>query len=289
MLGALAGFAIFSQNHVYSAGTTLAVGDIAFTMYNSGANSSTTSGDHRFSFVTLVDLAPSTVIYFTDVGLSGDVFQTTGSGTELFLQFTTSSSISKGTQISIGNTAGATLLGATATGSSGTLGTVTLVTTAGTSYSADTGTALRLSSTGDEVFAYQTSSTFDATPTILAGVNGNDGGWTTTSGSLNASSLPSYLTNGTNAINLAGNTGSPDVRTAQFNFGSFTGSNTKAGWLATINNVSNWTISTNSTDAPFADSVSNLTISAIPEPSAYAGLAGVISLGLAFYARRKRD
>lgn len=282
-LGLLFSLAILGSN-LAQAQTTLGAGDIVFTMYNSGANSSTTVGDHRFSFVTLVDLAPSTVIYFTDVGMNGNAFQTTASTRECFLQYTTTGTVAKGSQISIGNTAGSTVLGLTATG-----GTVTLVSTALTSYSGVTGSVLGISATGDQLFAYQASS-FDATATIVAGINGNNGGWTSTTGNVNESSLPPSLSNGTNALDLSAVTSTFDVDTAQFNFAaigsSLPSSNTKAGWLAIINNVSNWTVQTSA--APFADSSVNLTISAIPEPHTYTTLVGSFVLGLAMVRRFKR-
>ncbi len=204
--------------------TTLVAGDIAF----SGYTSNTVAGD-EFSFVLLRAVTANTSINFTDNGwLSTNVFRTG----ETTVTWTSSTAMIAGTEIKINGTT-ATLVG----GAAG--GTVT-------------GTALSLSTLGDQILAYQGSA---ATPTFISAihmnvfVNGVDpfglsttaAAWDGTANSVSGSALPTGLTTGTNAIWI----GTQDVSASEFDNSHFTGCalnlSTAALARAALNNQANWT------------------------------------------------
>jgi hypothetical protein len=187
--------------------TTLAAGDLAFSGYVSGGNGSTISD--RFSFVLLTPVTASTVIRFTDYGWRTDLNAfSAGSSLESEYVLTISGALPAGTEIHIttnnitGNPAPtATLVGG---GSAGSI----VVSTGGSFLPGN----MALSTTGDQIFAYQGSF---AAPTFIAGIHKNayntiNGDPTTTSAaswdgviafaSLNTTSsgIPSALTNGVN-------------------------------------------------------------------------------------------
>ncbi len=204
--------------------TTLVAGDIAF----SGYTSNTVAGD-EFSFVLLRAVTAGTVINFTDNGwLSTNVFRTG----ETTVTWTSSVAMNAGTEIKINGTT-ATLVGGAAAG------TVT-------------GTALSLSTLGDQVLAYQGTV---ATPTFISAihmnvfVNGVDpfgisttaAAWDGTANSVSGSALPTGLTTGVNAIWI----GTQDVSASEFDNSHFTGCalnlSTAALARAALNNQANWT------------------------------------------------
>lgn len=173
--------------------TTLAVGDLAFTGYNSDGNDS-------FSIILLTDIANNTVINFTDDGWNGSAF----SGAEGQIAYTnnTGATITAKTQITIRGTGTPV---AVFSGSSTSAGSITL-----------TSGALSPSSGGDQIFAYQGT---HGSPTIIAAVHmnveasgyaGPGGGGTLTTNTTNwdggvggsdeSALTGTGLTNGTNCV-----------------------------------------------------------------------------------------
>jgi hypothetical protein len=276
------GVLILTGGATLFAQTTLSAGDIAFTMYNSGPNSSATTPQHEFSFVTLVGLASGTTIYFTDVGVdnSGAFITLANSSRESVIQYTTSGAVAAGSQITIGNTYSGTTL--TGTSVIQGLGTATMV--SGNPFG-DTGTSLTLSQAGDSLIAY-TASSATSTPTFITALDDISGdGWTTNASGANQSALPTGLADGMTALSL-------DMATAlyaQFKFSSIGGtissSNSKSAWEAILNDTTNWNVSTST---GFTASTTSLTVTAIPEPASYVVLAGLASFGLALRLRRRK-
>lgn len=156
-----------AQSLTVNAGpTVLAAGDIAFLTYNADA-------PDEFSFVTLVDLNPGTVIHFTD---NGFVSATTGRTGEGFLTFTVPS------------------------GTTYTAGTVFKwtrdVSVTGTPWSSAAPNAFDFNSTADQLFAFQGSTSNWATQTsitLLAGFIQKTTWLTTGTASATTSYQPSGL------------------------------------------------------------------------------------------------
>jgi hypothetical protein len=164
--------------------TTLAVGDVAFTHMDRDSNDT-------FSFVLLNTVESGTIIHFSDRRWSGTAL-IADSTSESVLTFTTNTILAAGTQITIH---GAALTATIYEGS--TTGTLTLV--SGT-YSLSLG--------GDNMFAYQGNALTPTNTDFIAGILSDDddlqaNGWHIGPDSGNtSSSLPTNLTNGTNALSL---------------------------------------------------------------------------------------
>jgi YDG domain len=209
--------------------TTLAVGDISIIGFNSNA-------PDNFAFVCWVDIAPNTKIKFTDNGfLSSNSSTSTnnGRGGENFAIWTntTTNTIPAGTVIKIEDGTPANV----------TLGSVVL-------------TLSGISSSGDQIFAYQgsgagtsnTTSDFGTntnpstfTGSILFGLNFATAWITTGTATSNTSYLPSDL-------NIAN--GNVVISTSSTTRGQYTGSRTNqvtlSAYRALVNNVTNWTTAT---------------------------------------------
>jgi hypothetical protein len=204
--------------------TTLNAGDIAFTGYTS------TSTNDDFSFVLLRNIGPGTVINFTNNGwLSTNVFR---AGEET-VTWTSNAAYAAGNEIKI-----SALTSTLAAG--GSAGTVT-------------GTALNLSTSGDQILAYRGTA---AAPTFISGIHHNvmsttigdpvsttAAAWDGTANSANASALPTGLTTGVNCIWI----GIQDVPSSEFNNSKFGLCNLPAvagsvnALRAALNNQANWT------------------------------------------------
>lgn len=239
--------------NVYSQ-TTLALGDIAFTGYNSepAANSD------EFSFVILksTGITSGTTIYFTDRGWKSgscgtDNFCTTAdnasfpeSGSEFV--WTSGSSLSYGTQVKISG--------------SGSVGTFTC------SNGSASGAVLNLSTGGDQIFALQngsgsTTTGNGASGTMLAAIHANKAtaagcSFSTTNWddcttnisvdicqSASNSNKPACLTNGTNALVLLDGS-SLEVDNGVYNCTGQYSSTISAAITATrtaVNTTGNWT------------------------------------------------
>ena len=235
----------------------LIAGDVAIVGFQ--ASGVTTDS---VSFVTFVDLAPGTVLYFTDNGWTGTAFRgvsaTDGDGNENLMRFTVVNTIVAGTIIG-SKTSSADYAWAL----SGLVGP-------GTSAYAQ----LSLSSTGEQVTILESTNlanpifsdftalyNFDNTSAYEAATSSATG------------SLAPGLVQGTSAVLLT----SP-ANSALFNLNTLT-SGTQAEWLAAIGNAANWTTGTGTADAGSGF------INVVPAPGALAllGCAGLVG------SRRRRS
>ena len=208
------------------AATTLNAGDIAFSGYTS-----TSAGDD-FSFVLLRNVGPGTTINFTDNGwLSTNALQTA----EQTITWTApAGGLIAGVEIKISGLT-ATKLGG------GAAGTVT-------------GTALSLSSSGDQILAYRGTA---ASPTFISAIHMNvysvangdpvtttAAAWDGTANTQSSSALPTGLTTGTNAIWI----GTQGVISSEHNNAKYGVCNLPAvagsiaALRAALNNQANWTV-----------------------------------------------
>lgn len=192
--------------------TSLTLGDIAFTSYNA-------DGIDDFSFVVLVDVTAGTTITFTDNGWESWGFQQF----EQTCTFTFGQAYTCGSQITISRTPFQALDAATYVAGS------------------MTGEGLSLSSSGDQIFAYQGSiptpsnqSSFIAAIQMNNTGNGGPEYWDFQSGSTTASAKPPIFTSGVNAIWL----GAPEVDNVQYNCSTL--GPDAATILAAVNNPANW-------------------------------------------------
>ncbi|QSW88743.1 T9SS type A sorting domain-containing protein [Flavobacterium endoglycinae] len=136
---------IFLQSYLGTSQTTLAKGDIIFTGYDSSVNASDIDS---FSFVALVPISATTVIYFTDRGYFEDGSWRAAGASEGTISWTVSNAIAAGTEITIkGNTVSTFNYSSGITASNGSIaiteGTMALA------------TGLSLSNIGDQVIAFQ--------------------------------------------------------------------------------------------------------------------------------------
>lgn len=219
----------------------LAAGDIAFIGYNTDSGP-TAGDDHSFSFITLNEIPANELIYFTEEGWNDSTNVWMGT-TEGHILWTAPNTITPcGTVIYISETGDSIF---TVTGGGSAIFT-------GTSGQTDPpgGTGWSLSG-GDQILAYQGTSQETASPTFIAGINGDDGatgsvglspttGWnivsTGNSTGSNPSGLPLGLTNGVNCVSLF--VASTEVDNARYT-GTLTGTSTAL--RAAINNHQNWT------------------------------------------------
>ncbi|MFN8288688.1 MAG: PKD-like domain-containing protein [Chitinophagaceae bacterium] len=212
------------------AATTLNAGDIAFSAYTS-----TSAGDD-FSFVLLKNVGPGTTINFTDNGwLSTNVF---GTGEQTVTWTAPAGGLPGGTEI--------TISGLTATRSGGgAAGTVT-------------GTALSLSTSGDQILAYRGTA---ASPTFISAIHMNvytvaGGDPTTTTAaawdgaappSTTSSALPTGLTTGLNCIWI-GTQGDVNSEHNNAKYGNCTSpaiNGSLVALRAALNNQANWIVDDN--------------------------------------------
>lgn len=184
----------------------LAIGDLAIVAYNS-------DGNDDFAWVALADIPPGEVINFTDSSWEGSSFRIT--------EHLNNGSLNGGGPLTWSHTepvpAGTVIRfnGSPATWSLGSAN----------------GTALNLSASGDQIFAFQGSNT---SPQFLYGAHfaSTDDWITGTSNSANTSNLPSILESGKTAF-YGGN----------FDNAYYSGitTGTRAELLAAITNAANWT------------------------------------------------
>jgi hypothetical protein len=223
-----------------SAQTTLALGDIAFTGYNSG-----TADDFSFVILRTGGIAAGTIIKFTDRGWYGVPTNTCGTNNwattvEEEVVWTAAVAIPYGRQIRI--------QGLTATYAYGAPGTVT-------------GTAISLSSVGDQLFAYQGTQT--GAHTILAGIHMNEEpgvtsatNWdnvTASSPSGTQSNKPACIVNGTHGLFI-----NPEVNNARLKASVILSGN-PATDRSRVNNAANWDVN-EITDFTLPGAVSGLPV-----------------------------
>jgi large repetitive protein len=193
--------------------TTLALGDIAFTGYNS----SSAADDFSFIILRPSGITSGTQIKFTDYAWASGACGTNGWGTtaEQEITWTANTTLTYGMQVRINGL----------TASTGTV----------------SGTALNLSLGGDQIFAFQGNRT--GVHTLLAGIhmNQDDGtsaaNWddvATPTGT--TSNRPDCLTNGTYALFI-----NPEVNNARLKT-TVTITGNPVTDRATINNAANWDV-----------------------------------------------
>ena len=208
---------------VASAQTTLMPGDLAFTGYNSTNGSD--NGD-SFSFIILTNIAANTTVTFTDQGWEGITLAATSTA-EGSLTWTSASSLTKGTQVTISIPFGAGLPAITAaTASTGSI----------TNYNG----YFSLNTSGDQILAFQGNS---STPQFIAGIHANLESYTTatawdgSSGAPSRSALPAPLSDGFSALALF--LGGTEYDNAIYS-GELRSTWTKLEYLAALNNRSLW-------------------------------------------------
>ena len=235
----------------------LIAGDVAIVGFQ--ASGVTTDS---VSFVTFVDLAPGTVLYFTDNGWTGSAFRgvsaTDGDGNENLMRFTVVNTIVAGTIIG------------SRTSSADYAWTLSGLIGPGTSAYAQ----LSLSSTGEQVTIFESTNlanpifsdftalyNFDNTSAYEAATSSATG------------SLAPGLVQGYSAVLLTN-----VANSAVFNVNTLT-SGTKAEWLAAIGAEANWTFGTGTADAGSGFIV----VAPAPGALALLGCAGLVG------SRRRRS
>ena len=234
----------------------LIAGDVAIVGFQ--ASGVTTDS---VAFVTFVDLAPGTVLYFTDNGWTGSAFRgvsaTDGDGNENLMRFTVVNTIVAGT-----------IIGSKTT-SADYAWTLSGLVGPGTSAYAQ----LSLSSTGEQVTIFEST---NASNPIFSGFtalyNFDNTSTYETATSSSTGSLPTGLVQGTSAVLLTS-----AANSALFNLNTLA-SGTQAEWLAAIGNAANWTTGTGTADAGSGF------INVVPAPGALALLA---CAGMAGSRRRR--
>ena len=234
----------------------LIAGDVAIVGFQ--ASGVTTDS---VSFVTFVDLAPGTVLYFTDNGWTGSAFRgvsaTDGDGNENLMRFTVVNTIVAGTIIGSRTTSADyawTLSGSVGPGTSA-YAQLSL------SSSGEQVTILESTNLANPIFSDFTALyNFDNTSTYEVATSASTG------------SLAPGLVQGTSAVLLTS-----AANSALFNLNTLT-SGTQAEWLAAIGNAANWTTGTGTADAGSGF------INVVPAPGALALLA---CAGMAGSRRRR--
>ena len=240
---------IFLQSYIANAQTTLAVGDIIFTGYDS--TPPTVGGNDKYSFVLLTNISAGTVISFTDRGYTGSGWRPT-SGSEGSVTWTSGSAIPMGTEILIVGLTASTYDPATTSLTAN--GTVTL-TEGGTA-----GQGLILSNVGDQVIAYQggSGSITGVGATVISGItyyecgaNTSTATWDSTSDCVigpNSSVIPPGLTGGTSAF-YTGTISGTLAQSSKYN-GAGAPFTTAAQIRAAVMNQANWTLSATTLTMP---------------------------------------
>ncbi|MDR7331837.1 PEP-CTERM sorting domain-containing protein [Roseateles asaccharophilus] len=247
-----------------AAGTTLTNGDFAFT----GVNGNTTLGG--WSFVTFVDLAAGTTIYFTDTNVrqtpdSAGVFN----AAETFWSWTASSAVAAGTSVALLGTGTSGQYGAKSGAAGGVAnGTVTN----------HNGAVSNISSGGDILYAFQAASyaiNYQPSAITFLGAISNRGSYTSSDNPLAATGLSGIQVREYKV-------GSDATRYTQFTAQVTTGDTPYAS-MAELQSAlavnANWTTITASNTTPIVSDV--LAVAApVPEPSSYAlMLAGLAAVG----------
>lgn len=269
-LTALAAAALGSA---HAAGTTLATGDFAFT----GVNVNTTVGG--WSFVSFVDIAAGTTIYFTDTNVlqtstSSGVFSTAA---ETFWSWTASAGVAAGTSVALLGTGVNGQYAAKSGAAGGTAnGTVTNL----------NGGASNISSSGDILYAYQAASyatNYQPGSITFLGAISNRGSYTTSDNptavpGLAGIQLREFKVDATTATRYT--QFSAQVSTADAPFSSL------ADLKAALAVNANWTTVAGSNSLPIVSDV--LAVSAVPEPQSLALLLAGLGVVGSVAGRRVR-
>lgn len=227
----------------------LMAGDIAFTSFN--------ADEDGLSFVTFVDIAANTTIYFSDNEWTGAAFNTG----ESYNQWSSgTNTIAAGTVIRFSAYDKTTL-----SASQGTLSRV----------SVPSNTNWGIANSNETIYAYLGTDVSSPTTFLTAITNGSFA----TDGSLAGTGL----TEGLNAIRLNANMTSATPDYAEYT-GVRSGLNGFADYKSLVANVNNWNIDT--TNGAYATTVPNttaFTVTPVPEPESYAffiaglGLMGAVT------------
>lgn len=219
-----------------NAQTTLALGDIAFTGYNSSTND-----DFSFVILRTGGIAAGTVIKFTNRGWNTGACGTNGWGTiatEEEVVWTAAVAIPYGRQVRIA--------GLTASYAYGAPGTVT-------------GTALNQSTVGDQIFAYQGTQT--GVHTMIAGIHMNEEPGVTSAANWDnvgsptgtQSNKPACITNGTHGLFI-----NPEVNNARLKTSVILTGN-PATDRSRVNDAANWDVN-ETTDFTLPGALSGLPV-----------------------------
>lgn len=231
---------IFLQSYLASSQTTLSVGDVIFTGYDSTPTPSPTTSD-SYSFVLLVPISANTVISFTDRGYTGSAWQAAG-GTESTVTWTSSTAIAMGTEILISGLTASTYNPSTSSLTAN--GTVTV--TEGTPVN-----GLSLSNVGDQIIAFQggSGSITGGGVSIKGGLtyfycNSTQAGWddVACANGPSASKIPPGLTGGTSAFYTGTLPSNVVSQSSKFNGTGVPFANAAAIRTAVMN-PANWTLS----------------------------------------------
>ncbi|MCY4745505.1 FxDxF family PEP-CTERM protein [Pelomonas sp. UHG3] len=226
----------------------LTAGDIAFTSFN--------ADEKGWSFVTFVDIAANTTIYFSDNEWQGSAFNT-GEGYQSWNSGT--STIAAGTVIRFSS-----IQNSGRTASVGTLSTVSIPGNSG---------GIDLSSSGDGLYAFIGSA---ASPSTFLAAITNTSFNTAATGVLTGTALT------TSAFELGVSSGSD---WAQYT-GARTGQTTMAGYKALVADKANWTINGDGSFATEVPTTTAFVATPVPEPQTYALMLG--GLGLVGWMARRR-
>lgn len=247
-----------------AAGTALTQTDFAFT----GVNGNTTVGG--WSFVSFVDIAAGTTIYFTDTNVlqttpAAGVFSTTA---ETFWSWTAAADVSAGTSVALRGTGVSGQYAAKSGAAGGTAnGVVTNL----------NGASSNLSSGGDILYAFQAASyatNYQPSAITFLGAISNRGTYTTSDNPMAATGL--------SGIQLREyKVGADATRYTQFT-AQVTTNDAPFASMAELKTAlasnANWTTITASNTTPIVSDV--LAVAAVPEPESYAlMLAGLAVVG----------
>ena len=270
----LIALAVASLGTAEAAGTSLANGDFAFT----GLNVNTTVGG--WSFVTFVDLAAGTTIYFTDTNVlqtptSAGVFSTTA---ETFWAWTASANVAAGTSVALLGTGVSGAYNARSGAAGGTPnGTVSNLNNA----------LSNISSSGDILYAFQAASfatNYQPSAITFLGAISNRGTYSN-------SDNPTAAT-GLSGIQLREFKTDPLIAVRYTQFTAQVGTSDAPysaldDLKAALAVNANWTTVAGSNSLPIVSDV--LAVSAVPEPQSLAlWLAGLGLLG-SLAGRRARQ
>ena len=216
------------------------LGDIAFTGYQSD-NANNPSGEvDQFSFVLLRDVNANEQISFTTDGwLSAGGFR--GSATEETITLTFNAPYDKGTEISIDQSPAAKLSNGTSVGSL-------------------SGTPINLTTSGEQIFAYDTGNPPNSNTNqsgFIAAIQMNGGAWEADATTDRTSALPSIFNSLANSHFVP----STEIDNGVFNcsgLNTIVGERTAINLRAAIHNEANWSFTNGATaDPPISDQPSN--------------------------------